>query len=227
MVWRAMRCDSTSKEIDLRTTVAVLARKQLARIVVLASSLFLVVTATASAQAATGPSASRSGGTLAAEKLVVQKVADASDHSAAFRSLSAGEKALFRQALTHLTGVTVISRGAPVTTSSASGDPCWYWYWNYRWSDLGVTEGYTWMQLNWCSNGSSITSYSTTNYGGQGENGFTYDGVAARGSLNVGWEVRSYVEFHFNIMGLNADPCMQIRGGATGLHSLRTTCNLS
>jgi hypothetical protein len=202
--------------------LAILARKQLGPIIILVSSLLLVLIATASAQAATGPPGSK----LAAEKLVLQKVADAPNRSAAFRSLSASERALLRQALTHTTAVTVISQGGP-TTSSASGDPCWYRYWYLKWYDLGINTGDSWMQLNWCSNGSSITSYSTTNYGGIGRNGNSYDGVASRGSLNVGWEVRSYVEFHFNFFMVNAYPCMQIRGGATGLYSTRKNCNLS
>ena len=75
---------------------------------------------------------------------------------------------------------------------------------------------------------SRITSWSVPLYGGRGASGNSYDGVAGRGALNVGWEVRQYVEFTFNYAWVHAYPCEQIRGGATGLYSVRTnSCNLS
>lgn len=114
---------------------------------------------------------------------------------------------------------------ATVSTSSTSG--CWYEYIYQEWYDYGFHSGNTWMQLNWCGSGGSITSWSTSNVGGQGLGGVSYDGVVGKGHLNVGWEVRVYREFKFDLYGFVANPCMQIRGGATGLYSYQQSCNLS
>jgi hypothetical protein len=56
---------------------------------------------------------------------------------------------------------------------------------------------HTWMTLNWCSNGSSISSYSLGATGGTASfPGLSYDGIEGKGSLNVGWEIRYYAEFN-------------------------------
>lgn len=54
----------------MRASSVIFARKRLSRILVLASSLFLVVTATASAQAATGPAADGSSSPTVTHKTV-------------------------------------------------------------------------------------------------------------------------------------------------------------
>jgi hypothetical protein len=82
------------------------------------------------------------------------------------------------------------------------------------------------MQLNWCSNGRTITSWSMPIADGAGDHGNAYHGVNSRNALNVGWEVRQYAKFDFSYGPIHAYPCMQIRGGATGLYSTRKDCNL-
>jgi hypothetical protein len=61
---------------------------------------------------------------------------------------------------------------------------------------------------------------------GAGDHGNTYHGVNSRNALNVCWEVRQYAKFDFSYGPIHAYPCMQIRGGATGLYSTRKDCNL-
>lgn len=175
---------------------------------------------------------------IAVEKAVMAKVFNAPDREAAYTALTASDKAVMAQALTHQQATTVISLTSPVSATAVASDTmvaaaggCWSHYQYDAWSDLGYTEGYTWEQLNWCSNGSSITSYSRPGNltGGQGQNGVAYQGVVAGPYVNVGWEIRAAVEFKFVVLntGVILQPCMQIRGGATGLYSTLRTCNLS
>ena len=198
----------------------------LARITALVGALMVFAALATSAQAAP---AAPPAGNIAAVSAVVAKVHGAANPQAAFDALSPSEQALYADSLTHLTATTIASGGGslPATGAAARGG-CWYHYQFDSWSDLWIHDGDTWMQLNWCSNGSSITSYHISNTGGRGANGVTYKGVQGHGYLNAGWEVRAYVEFHFNFFGrLDAYPCMQIRGGRTGLFSQSRTCNLN
>ena len=80
--------------------------------------------------------------------------------------------------------------------------------------------------MNWCGNGSSITSYSRTNTGSTGVNGYHDDGVRNWFPDNVGWEARYAVEWEFDGGGAYAYPCVQIRGGASGKYSTQANCNL-
>jgi hypothetical protein len=190
----------------------------------------------------------------AAQQRVVNKIADASTPSAVGSALSAAERQLLQESLHNQTVKTVYRTGrlranspevqamgpaavkaasmvtpageaANTVTPNSSG--CWYHYQYDSWSDVHVNDGDTWMQLNWCASGGTITSHSVSNYGGKGYYGNEYEGVVSKPSSDVGWEIRQAVEFHFNWFGANAQPCMQIRGGATGLYSTSKTCNLS
>lgn len=179
---------------------------------------------------------------------VVHGVLLSADPEAALAELSTEELAIFVESLQNqdtvetVTGGTyepsareraLMHQGAPadaamadeMTLAAASG--CWYKYWFLSWYDLGVHTGDTWMQLNWCGSGGNISSWSVTNVGGRGDNGNSYNGVSSKGSRNVGWEIRAFRGFDFDYFGWHAYPCMQIRGGATGLYSTRKSCDLS
>jgi hypothetical protein len=165
-------------------------------------------------------------GTVTAEQPVVAKVAGAQDSRAAFQALSTPDSTLFVESFQNIKATTISSGGGELP-SPAAGIRCWYHYQYDSWSDLTFHEGDTWMQLDWCSNGRTITSFRTSHFGGRGDSGVTYVGVKARGYSNVGWEARSFVEFHFNFFRrADAYPCMQIRGGHTGLYSTQRSCNL-
>lgn len=163
---------------------------------------------------------------LQAEQLVFDKVVKAADQQGAYRSLSAVQKSLFAEAMTHQAATEVVSRTGRLPDTTANRG-CWYHYQYDKWSNFDYVEGDTWMQLDWCSNGPSITRYSVPLKSGKGDGGFSYDGVKSMGHLNVGWEIRQYVEFNFDIAGVHAYPCMQIRGGHTGRYSQSESCNLS
>jgi hypothetical protein len=205
-------------------------------------SVALPLVAAGTAQAAPATSTANTVASATTERQVVALVFTSANPAATYASLNATQQALFQDSQQHLTSTTVVSLGSGLgsTTSkpagplavTPNGNGCWYWYWYRTWSDLGYTEGDTWMQLNWCGSGGRITSHSLSNYGGKSDDiFFTYEGVAGTGGFNAGWEYRQYVEFKFyyGIGPLHgtANPCMQIRGGATGLQSTRTTCNLS
>jgi hypothetical protein len=175
---------------------------------------------------------------VASPAAITASVLNSSDPQAAFLALSAGDRATFLHAFAHQTAVTVVSRGgsyrptaaeraamttsaAPATlsnlaTSAASG--CWYRYWYRTWSDLGIHDGDSWLQLNWCGSHGSITSWSQSNYGCDGHAGASCS-VQGRADLNVGWEVRSTRYYKADFFGYTNSFCMQIRGGATGLYS--------
>lgn len=92
---------------------------------------------------------------------------------------------------------------------------------------------YTWWQgLDWCGNGTSITSYSRYDRGGETSTpGWTYIGPAGATYNNVGWEIRSRTQetFQFSVIGYpiqTPTECGQIRGGAGGLTSSSTSCSL-
>jgi hypothetical protein len=187
--------------------------------------------AAAATNASTGTSASETREALGAEKAVLQKVVNASDRGAAFKALSKSDQALFRQALTHQTAVVTQGRAVAVSPSAsagpalvtaAAGTGCWWVYLDIEWYDLGINDGETWNQLNWCAANGSVTSYYLSNIGGRGKSGQTYVGVKGNYYSNVGWEVRAVTEYHFKFADIpfsDVYPCNQIRGGATGLYS--------
>lgn len=203
----------------------------------LSAALMVGATATASAATASTTSTanvSASGQNFTAERTALEHVLESSHPNAAYQALPASEKALVQQALTHQQVATVVSRTGRLSaaqqlavgqvTPAASG--CWYHYQYSVWSDLGIAEAHTWMQLNWCGNGSKITSWSVTDVGAQGLDGFSYDGIIGRWSNNVGWEIRYAIEFKFNIGPVIGEPCMQIRGGDSGLFSQNASCSV-
>ena len=103
-----------------------------------------------------------------------------------------------------------------VTATASTG--CWYHYWYKQWSDLGIHDGDSWLQLNWCESGGHITSWSQSNYGCDGHYGASC-ATEGRADLSVGWEVRSTRYYKADFFGFTNSFCMQIRGGATGLYS--------
>ena len=180
-------------------------------------------------------------------KAVVQSVFASPNPEAAVSALSGQEKASFIASFSNLTTDSLVGPALPATSLGVSprlgvstlltapgtaivpmaASGCWYQYVFTSWYDLEIHTGDTWMQLNWCSNGSSVTSYYSSNMGGAGFNGVSYDGIIGQYSNNLGWEVRYAVGYKFHIGPAVANPCMQIRGGATGLYSYQSNCNLS
>lgn len=156
---------------------------------------------------------------------VALSVYNAADPVAALSALSKADQRLFADRMERWQPVEGASQ-TRTTAPTASGG-CWSQYKYYSWYDVGIKTGDTWMTANWCSNGSTITSYSLTGQGGQGYKGIQYNGLGDRYVSNVGWEVRQAQVFKFSILFAHANPCMQIRGGKTGLYSFRANCNLS
>ena len=155
------------------------------------------------------------------------EVLHAANPQATYTNLDAQDKALFKLATTHQKKTTVVSKTGRLSVAqiaklglkpAVSLGGCWYHYQYDAWSNLDIAEGDTWYQLNWCSNGVSITSYSPSDIGCAGENGSTCNGVNSKWGYNVGWEVRYVVQYNFsNVLYVaSAEPCEQIRGGASG-----------
>ena len=173
--------------------------------------------------------------TMTSEQLALS-VYLAPDPAAAMAALNQDEVALLAERVSEWTAVEV--EGEPVkrlpTTqekvtlgAAAAASNCYAQRRTYKWSDLGVNTGETWMTANWCGNNNGVTSYSLTNKGGVGYNGVSYQGLGAYSVNNVGWEVRQAQVFKFSFAWASASPCMQIRGGKTGLTSFQPNCNLS
>jgi hypothetical protein len=183
---------------------------------------------------------------------ILQKLHTAANPEQGVKSLSDEELTYFKNAMKDMTPTTVVERSGRLNLTTAqrsamtptsvekaaalartfgaqsvSAGGCWYQYWYVTWKDFSfISTGHTWMQLNWCSNGRTITSWSMPIADGAGDHGNAYHGVNSRNALNVGWEVRQYAKFDFSYGPIHAYPCMQIRGGATGLYSTRKDCNL-
>ncbi|KGN29729.1 hypothetical protein N802_11585 [Knoellia sinensis KCTC 19936] len=183
--------------------------------------------------AALGPAPSASASTDDSEA-IAKRVYDSANVSEALAELTTDERELFIDRLDEWTAVgsesPAMQRKPTAQEASLGAEAlaggCWYKYHYKEWYDGPFHTGNTWMQANWCSNGSSITSYSLTNRGGQGLRGIAYKGLGGKYVSNVGWEVRQAQQFNFGIGWASAQPCMQNRGGRTGLYSYRSSCNL-
>jgi hypothetical protein len=116
------------------------------------------------------------------------------------------------------------AKGAGLDASRASSG-CWYDYESSGITVFGVSVGRIYMQLNWCGNGSQVTSYNARPYGCIGQNGFTCDEQSVL-FRNVGYEVRALGRYRFTIAWASSTRCAQIRGGAGGLYSTNTSCVL-
>ena len=126
------------------------------------------------------------------------------------------------------TSVAPTQVGGLAATAAVSG--CWYHYFEKAWYDLGIHDGTSWMQLNWCGSKGRITSWSQSNVGCAGYHGASCS-VSSKAERNASWEIRSSRYYNANFFGFSNTICMQIRGGATGLYSTRSsnhsTCSLS
>jgi hypothetical protein len=172
--------------------------------------------------------------TVTSEQLALE-VYLSSDPAATLASLDKGEVALLAARVSEWTAVVVETEPVKrvptaqekTALAAVAGAGCYSYRRIYDWYDLGVHTGQTWMTANWCGNNFGITSYSLTNRGGVGFNGVSYQGLGATSVNNVGWEVRQAQVFKFGFAWANANPCMQIRGGKTGLAGFQANCNLS
>ncbi|WP_369387920.1 hypothetical protein AB5J72_10150 [Streptomyces sp. CG1] len=115
----------------------------------------------------------------------------------------------------------------PAFAAIRSGGGCWTAFAYDKWSDFTIAEGITWFNLNWCSDGSTVTTYDYRNVGAQGLLGFQFTGIAGNFEYNAGREAREAIEYRFSFEGKRFFVCEQLRGGATGLYSHRQDCNLS
>lgn len=120
-------------------------------------------------------------------------------------------------------------RQARVTEAQAAGG-CWYVYKFRRWTGYGITIGESWTQLNWCSNGSAVTSYYHSNTGGRSLGAMYqgYNGPWWMWASSAHREIRMAVSFEYNISQQTAFAgCMQLRGTYNGLYfDMGNTCNL-
>jgi hypothetical protein len=182
---------------------------------------------TAGIATAAGPSTSNE---------IAAAVYSAPDAAVAFAALPADQQAVFAARMANWTSQEVgsgpVVKRAPTAQERAKVGPagltagCWSQYKYYKWYDAGSNTGDTWMTAHWCANASGITSSSLSGRGGQGYLGIRYVGLGGKYVRNVGWEVRQAQTFKFSIAWASANPCMQIRGGKTGLYSFRANCNL-
>lgn len=192
------------------------------------------VAAAFTALAAVAPNASAAAEPSSDE--IAAAVYASSDVPTAFAALTPDQQATFAARMSNWVAEEVETRTSQVQPDAAElkamggskvAGGCWYQYRYHKWKDLGINTGDTWMTARWCSSGGRMTSYKLTDQGGQGKKGIKYEGLGGAYYLNVNWEVRMAQSFKFSVVWANANPCMQIRGGGTGLYSYRADCNLS
>lgn len=211
-----------------------------AALVALTAIVSVVMAVPATATAVTPSAASQDSGAQ-----IFRNVMESPDPAETLAGLTAEQQASFAAAVANSTPVTTREASGPLSNSQAQavglqplnlpGDPaggssgCWYHYSYQEWSDFDIHDGDTWMQLNWCTDGQTITSSSITNVGGKSTvSGEDYNGATSKGKLNVGYEERAYTEFDFSILWDHVYPCMQIRGDIDGYYTtVPNSCNLS
>lgn len=180
---------------------------------------------------------------------VAERVLLSSDPEATLASMSDEERTIFAEGWENQESVITAERTGAFTPTpvelaametskppkklddmamAASG--CWYYYYERRWTDFNIHTGTSWMQLNWCGSGGNITSWSQSNVGCAGFNGASCE-KGSKAEQNVGWEIRSTRFYNASFFGYSNSFCMQVRGGATGLYSKRSSssgdCSLS
>lgn len=203
---------------------------------------------TAAALGMAAPMASAAGHQSGAQ--IAAKVLHAKSPQAAFKALSTADKIAYGQAEKPVQafGGVEIKSVSPTQAKSQKAHAlgeftaanmrpdsggCWNAYAHYGWKAAAGNTVYTaWQTLGWCSNGSNVTSYWIINRGGETSTpGWSYQGDNGQGAWNVGWEVRQYTQekFTFGIgsYGYSTSPCVQVRGGATGLYSSQASCSLN
>ncbi|WP_415977471.1 LGFP repeat-containing protein [Rhodococcus sp. 077-4] len=117
--------------------------------------------------------------------------------------------------------------------AAAAPAGCYFKRVESKWrSRVGFDALAQWMTLQWCWNGTAVTSYDVSDRGGQGlVPGWNYIAQAGGGKQNFGWEARGYVNDTFGLgfgtaFTANTQLCTQVRGGGDK-YSSRNTCNLT
>jgi hypothetical protein len=172
---------------------------------------------------------------------IARTVLLSADPEAALASLSPSDQAVFAEGFTD-PDVTVVAGPAQATDAAqpdavpdttnpgdGGGQPgCWSRYYYYKWSDAGIPEGSTWMELDWCNNAvGTFTKKTVTNVGGQGLAGVSYLGVISSGMRVASGQVRAYREYKFKIGPVTEEPCLQIRGAIGGSSSTSRSCDMN
>lgn len=193
------------------------------------------------------------------ERAVAIKVLRSAQPAQTYKHLNAAQKSLFKDSMKHQTPgrsytaygrigqstppkpgtepATAVPSSATVNARASWTPPgplgpigCYYFYKFQKWSDFGVHDGDTWMQLKWCVRTGHVTRFRVLTAGGDGWSGATYDGIAAKGYRYIypgPKHVRVLRVFKFHFMGVNFNPCMQMRGGAWGgRRYLKDACRL-
>lgn len=133
-----------------------------------------------------------------------------------------------------------ISAAASLAAATVSGRAvspmatgCWSQRQNAKsTSALGNTV-YTYYHVGgWCANGSTVTSASISDHGGETSTpGWSYDGVINEGSRVVSNQGRSYSQFQFKLRVGPVDaqtptPCIRVSGTASGTATSNATCGV-
>lgn len=157
-----------------------------------------------------------------------EQMAAAPDLAAAMAVLSPAEKAAVLEYNTPVTEVVEAGEITEDQSQSTLAAGCYSQHVVGKSKAGGGNVLYTWWQrLNWCHNGSKVTSWKVTDRGGETSTPlWSYSGHQSQGSYNAVWEIRSYTQERFTYWAGTKTPCLQIRGG-NGLYSSRQSCNTS
>ncbi len=161
-----------------------------------------------------------------------KQVASASDPGRAYTALSAAQLAAVKDVndpvseTAETSGISEI----PKDKGEVATARCYTARVTYKAKAAAGNVIYTyWQRLNWCHNGSKVTSWKVAERGGETSTPlWSYEGHAGKGSHNVGWEIRSWTQerfkYGFGPVSSTQTPCVQIRGGK-GLYSYQKSCN--
>jgi hypothetical protein len=176
------------------------------------------------------PVSGRGPGTASAATAVVDRLANSSDPAAAYAALSPGEKELVRLATT-ASGPVQSEVTDPIATGgiTAALGGCWGRVRSLYQTNVFGTRLWTFnQQLNWCSNGSTISSYTAQKWPSGVSAGWTYTEISgpapqlrSGGTGRTSVEVWGQGQFQFCLVGACVQslyPWVDQRGYASGAY---------
>lgn len=160
---------------------------------------------------------------MSAEALATE-VMQSSNPQEMYDSLSSADKELFLHAMSPASVVQHVSQ--PVVVAGRSTNNCMQANHHQDWkSNYGFTVATSWLSIEWCSTGNTVTDIRIINQGGETSTpGYTYQGVLNSGAHAAGSIGRAYSEIGLKMWdGVDfvhvlpaLHPCIRLTGHASG-----------
>lgn len=143
-------------------------------------------------------------GTASAERQseagLVNEVMNSENPQETYKALSKVDKEIFLRAMSPSSVEQSVS--VPVVTATRSSGSCKTANHHQDWkSNYGFVVATSWLSMEWCSSGNTVTSVRITNQGGETSTpGYTYQGVLNSGTRASGPSGRAYSEIGLKLL---------------------------